>query len=366
MTATAAIQETVFRDIELPLSRSYVRHWGVREAVKELIQNAIDSDSPFEYEFYGDTLTITSRNSSLEARTLILGATSKEGETDKIGSFGEGYKIALLVLTREGLPVYIRNGYYDWVPSFKFSENYGDEVLCITECPAERVGQGLEFVIGGLSHQQASDIRDSCLLMQAEMDDVIETVRGDILPSRPGKLYVGGLFVCDTKLAYGYNMKPEYLRLERDRMTVDDFDVKWQAKDMWFSTKRWDEIAELMEREIPDLEYAEHGCPELVKEACFRQFQKNNPGAIAVSSQKEMEEAVAKGMTKTVYVGGSYRSAITTSPSYREQVSHIVRQSTPSELLRVWLERHQRMMSLPLRQEFKAVIAAAEKWTNKP
>lgn len=364
MNATA-LQHQASRTIELPLSRDYVRHWGVREAVKELIQNAIDSDSPFEFSFYGDTLTITSRESSLESRTLILGATSKADKADKIGSFGEGYKIALLVLTREGLPVYIRNGYYDWVPSFVHSENYGDEVLCITEHPAERVGQGLEFVIGGLSHQQASDIRESCLLMQADMPDAIQANQGRILPSRPGKLYVGGLYVCDTKLLYGYDMRPEYLRLERDRMTVSDFDVKWQAKDMWFSTKRWDEIAELMEKETPDLEYAEHGCPELVKEACFRQFQKQNPGAIAVSSQKEMEEAVARGMVKTVYVGGSYMAAMKTSKSYAENVSHLVRVATPAEYLTAWAERNQRTMSHPLRIAFKAVIAAAAEWRQK-
>lgn len=360
-----AMQHQAFRTIELPLSRDYVRHWGVREAVKELIQNAIDSDSPFEYSFYGDTLTIISRESSLEARTLILGATSKADKADKIGSFGEGYKIALLVLTREGLPVYVRNGYCDWVPSFVHSENYGDEVLCITEHPAERVGQGLEFVIGGLSHQQASDIRDSCLLMQDEMDDVIQTSRGSILPSRPGKLYVGGLFVCDTQLSFGYDMKPEYLVLERDRMTVSDFDVKWQAKDMWFSTKQWDRIAELMEANTPDLEYADHGCPELVKEACFRQFQKNNPGAIAVSSQKEMEAAVAKGMTKTVYCGGGYYSAVTKSESYSASVGHLVRVQTPQEYLASWAEKNQRLMSHPLRIAFKAVISAASEWRAK-
>lgn len=361
----AAKQHQAARVIELPLSRDYVRQWGVPEAVRELIQNAIDSDSPFEFAFYGDTLTITSRESSLESRTLILGATSKADKSDKIGSFGEGYKIALLVLTREGLPVYVRNGYYDWVPSFVHSDNYGDEVLAITEHPAEKVGQGLEFVIGGLSHQQASDIRDSCLLMQADMPDAIETSRGRILPSRPGKLYVGGLFVCDTKLSNGYDMKPEYLKLERDRKTVDEFDLKFQTKEMWFSTQRWEQIAEMMEAQIADLEYAEYGCPELVKEACFRQFQKNNPGAIAVASQKEMEAAVAKGMTKTVYVGGSYHSAITTSKGYASSVGHLIRVATPQECLQAWAEKHQRTMSHPLRIEFKSVIQAAAGWRIK-
>lgn len=364
MNATA-LQHQASRTIELPLSRDYVRQWGVTEAVRELIQNAIDSDSPFEHSFYGDTLTISSRESSLESRTLILGATSKADDTKKIGSFGEGYKIALLVLTREGLPVFIRNGYYDWVPSFVHSQNFGAEVLCITEVPAERVGQGLEFVIGGLSHQQASDIRESCLLMQPDMPDAIETPRGRILPSKPGKLYVGGLFVCDTKLTYGYDMKPEYLKLERDRKTVDDFDIKFQTKEMWFSTQRWDEIANLMESQIPDLEYAEYGCPELVKEACYRKFQEQNPGAIAVKSQKEMEEAVSKGMVKTVYVGGSYHAALTKSSSYQTSMAHVIRVASPKEWLIDWLEKHQRIMSHPLRIEFKQVIQASEKWSVK-
>jgi hypothetical protein len=31
---------------ELSLNKGYVAHWGVLEAVRELIQNGLDSDSP--------------------------------------------------------------------------------------------------------------------------------------------------------------------------------------------------------------------------------------------------------------------------------------------------------------------------------
>lgn len=77
---------------ELPLSRDNVRHWGLKEAVRELIQNALDSESPFEYAFAQGQLFITSRFARLEARTLVLGSTSKSDRDDAIGSFGEGYK----------------------------------------------------------------------------------------------------------------------------------------------------------------------------------------------------------------------------------------------------------------------------------
>jgi len=353
----------ISRTIELPLSRQYVRQWGVAEAVRELLQNAIDSDSPLEYSFMGDTLTIASRDVTLDARTLILGNTSKADDDSAIGSFGEGYKLALLVLAREEYKVKVRNGYVDWYPEFRHSDTYGDEVLCIDECPAEVANFGLEFVVSGLSHTDTTAIYDSCLLMQPLMEDAIKTPKGDILPSRPGKLYVGGLYVCDTDLAYGYNVMPEFITLERDRQTVSDWDIKNQTKEMWFSTQRWDEIAEKMDSGLADLQYAEYGCPELVKEACYRRFTEKNPGAIIVNSQKEMEAMVAKGMTHTVYAGSSgYYHAVSTSANYKTQVGHTIRVATPKEFLEQWAEQNQRIMSHPLRIAFKSVIAKSAKW----
>lgn len=351
---------------ELPLSRDYVSHWGLHEAVREFIQNAIDSDSPFEFAFEGDQLTISSRLTELSARTLLLGASSKANQTDKIGSFGEGYKIALLVLARLGLPVSVLNGGVRWVPQFLYSETYDSDVLVITETPLEPAAQGLHFIIGGLGYDAQARIRENCLQMQPPIDDAITTPYGRILPSRPGKLYVSGLYVCDTPLTYGYDALPQYLALERDRQTVSTFDLQWLTKDMWFATQQWDKIAELMEADIQDLKYAEHGCPELVKEACYRQFLRNNPGGIAVKDQAEMERAVAKGMTKTVFVqGNGYYSAITSSKDYAATVGKAMRAPTPQDLLAQWLERHQRQMRLPVRLAFQALLASAAAWRVK-
>lgn len=354
------------RTIELPLSRNYVRQWGVPEAVRELIQNAIDSNSPFEYSFLGDSLTIASRYDTLDLKTLILGSTSKADQDDKIGSFGEGYKIALLVLAREGLEVLVRNGPHDWRSELRHSDTYGDEVLHIDVTETDRINTGLEFVVKGLSHSESNSIYESCLLMQPMMEDIIETPRGNILPDRPGKLYVGGLYVCETDMTYGYDMKPEFITLERDRKTVDGWDLKNQAKEMWFSTQRWDEIAEKMSQALPDLAYAEYGCPELVKEACYRHFTKENPGSMVVSSQKEMDAAVAKGMTKIVNTGsGAYFHGISTSKSYLDSTRHIVLISTPKQYLQDWADRNQRSMSHPLRIAFKAVVSKSSDWRTK-
>jgi hypothetical protein len=355
----------ITRTIELPLSPNYVESWGIPQAIRELLQNAIDSEAPFEFSFKGDTFYVTSRDVTLPINTLILGNSTKAQDDSKIGKFGEGYKLALLVLAREGLPVTIRNGKFDWTSQFRHSENYGGEVLCIDMSEVERDNRDLEFMIAGLSHADTTAIYDSCLLMQPDVGVLAETKLGRILADHKGRLYVGGLFVCETDLDYGYDFKPEFLTLERDRQTVDNWDLKSQVKEMWFETKRFDEIAEMMSNNVPDLAYAEYGCPELVKEACYRHFISRNQGKVITSSHEETQRAVAKGMT-VVQSSGGYYHGVSQSQSYKNSgTGSWSKVKSPAEQLTEWAEANQRNMSHPLRIAFKSVIAMAAKWRKE-
>lgn len=349
---------------ELPLARDYVRHWGVTEAVRELLQNMLDSESPNEFSILGHQLSITSRFDTLPASTLVLGQTSKADNADAIGSFGEGFKLALLVLTRLGYPVTVLNGSVSWTPDFTYSDLFGIEVLTITEEPIFD-NQGLTFQIDGLHHDDTTLINEMCLFMQAPMTDVIGTRYGSILPSRPGKLYVGGLFVCDTELTYGYDVLPEYLKLERDRQTVDSWDLRHMAKEMWLDTKNWDHIADMMEKDVSDLGLLEYGCPEILKEVCYRKFKEANPGAIAVKSQAELDAVVAKGMIKTVYTGGSYYAAVSGFKDHQTMRAIHMAVKSPKEELQEWLAKHRRELRHPVRVAFNELLVLAEKWSAK-
>lgn len=362
----AAIADRIrSKSYELPLSRDYVRHWGLKEAVRELIQNALDSESPFEYAFAQGQLFITSRFARLEASTLVLGSTSKSDRDDAIGSFGEGYKIAMLVLTRNGFGVTLLNGNKQWVPEFRHSDQFDAEVLCINETPAHRQNQGVEFVVSGLTEEDETEIRNMCLRMQPPMSDVIGTKYGHILPSRPGKLYVGTLFVCDTDLTCGYDILPEHLQLERDRQTVSGWDLKQVSKNAWIDTGRLDEVAEKIEAGIPDVEYVEYGSTELVREACYRLFQQKHPGAIAVQSQEELNNLVKQGMTNTVVVSRTFHSQVSNSTSYKQQVSHVVAIQTPKAALEDWYRDNKKYMSSLPSTAFKELVKRADGWRNK-
>lgn len=354
---------------ELTLVKGYVSHWGVVEAVRELIQNAIDSSSPFVYEFFnngenGWSLGIHSELTTLTPTTLLLGATSKVQDNDAIGSFGEGYKIALLVLTRLGYDVDMRNDDVLWKPRFKFSKQFNEELLAIEETPLDHANNGLTFWVHGLSEEDKTAIEKSCLQMQSaeSIGKVRQTLMGDILMEMPGKLYVGGIFVCDIKTTYGYNFKPAHLKLERDRQTVNSWDLKYQAKNMWFETKDYDLIADLVEKGAPELEYVQYDAPELVKEACYQLFRQRNPGKLIARSNDEMNELVKRGMT--VYVGNSqFYHAVSNSRGYREENKVALSVETPSQMLEAWLRKNRGEMRANAIKAFKTdVLGAALKW----
>ena len=356
------------KSYELTLVRDYVSRWGLPEAIRELLQNAIDSESPFVYSFKrtldeGITLRLNSEFASLPAKTLLLGTTSKADSEDSIGSFGEGYKIALLVLTRLNYKVEVLNGHKIWTPRFRHSQKYDTELLVIDETDApDKTNKGLTFVVHGLDEDDMNAIVESCLRMQSHIGAIKQTPKGDILLEKPGKLYVGGLFICNTGMHYGYNIKPQFLKLERDRQTVASWELAYLTKEMWFATEEFDKIAEMMEDGVPDLDQAEYGSPELVREACYKLFRKKHPGKVIVKNNEDMEKMVAAGMT--VYVSGaSFYGGVSSSKSYKSENHREITVRKPLQILKDWLaENRSEMRSKSIESFKKELLTESAKW----
>jgi hypothetical protein len=352
---------------ELPLMRDYVAHWGVTEAVRELLQNAIDSDSPFDCRYINGVLRITSANSSLPVRSLLLGATSKATDENAIGSFGEGYKIAMLVLLRNEKRLTIYNDDVTWRPEFRVSKVYGEETIHVVE--EDRPiwnNDRLIFHIDGIDEDEWAEIQKSCLHLQDDLDigEVIEVNEGRILTQCPGKIYVNGLFVCDMDLDYGYDIHPKFITLERDRQTVSSWDVKVLAKNMWFQTGDMDRVAEMIEEGCQDLQHADWNTPEIVKEACYKLFRQKHPGAIAVKTQAELDKYVANGMTNTVVVNNTFHGALASYSRYDKEATVLIL-DTPSEVLSKWMRDNKGYMRKEAIVTFKAIINKSNGWKNK-
>lgn len=353
----------------LPIARTYIRHWGLKEAARELVQNALDylkdqdEDASLDFSFTGETLTLTSRDASLAVSTLLLGCTSKADDAEAIGSFGEGYKLALLVLAREGFPVRVLNGTVEWRPVFCHNEIFGQEVLTIEERPLGFDNKGVTFEIGGLDEGAKALVRSTCLRMQPLMRDVIGTPKGHILPSCPGKLYVGGLFVCDTEMTHGYDVNPAYLGLERDRQTVNGFSLKYLTRDMWLATQRWDDIISMLEAEAADVSLIEHSTvpAELAEQAAVR-FEATHGAALPVTSQAQANKYRDRGLT-TAYTPRALGYVVAQSPRIAARLAGPDPVLSPKQTLENWLHENKRYLARLPKVAFKKLITQAEAWS---
>lgn len=219
----------MIKKYELSLSRNYVSNWGTEEAIRELLQNAKDSNGKciVNIDKSNGTMFIKNKNTSIPSSTLLLGNTSKKDDLEKIGQFGEGYKLAILVLLREGKDVFIKNGNKDWDPSFEYSDNFGCEVLCITETDSN--GTDLSFNIGGFDINELDKLEKKFLGLNEQAYNSIKTSYGEILTDSnyKGKVFVDGLPVYeDDNFDYGYNFKPCYVSLDRDRKSINIYELK--------------------------------------------------------------------------------------------------------------------------------------------
>jgi hypothetical protein len=357
------------KSYDLPLSEDYVRDWSMPQAVRELFQNAIDSDSPFEYLVTENDLNntlydleITSRNSILHPSTLVLGGGSKADQSDKIGTFGEGYKLALLVLTREGYKVDVFNGHKIWSPHFSYSSKYETDILSINETKNPEENQGLKFVIKGLRDDDIKELFRGNLHIE-DSEEFRKTRYGRVLNDRPGELFVNGLFVCKTELKYGYDINPEHLQLERDRQTVDAFNLTWTTSQMWLETGENEHIVKEVADGVNDFSSIGYNAPPILREVCYRHFKSHYKGSIAVTSHEELEKLVADGMREVVVVNSNYKSMLGGSDSYKS--SPEVKQKTPQEVLAEFYSDNSKYMKRAAQAAFKPLLNTSEQWRLK-
>ncbi|CAK7204861.1 hypothetical protein SEUCBS139899_007623 [Sporothrix eucalyptigena] len=247
------------------------------------------------------TVDIVNASATLKPRHLVLGFTSKTNQEHQAGSFGEGLKLALIVLMRgeQNHHVQCRSGGFTW--SFNFNKD-GLLIACLRRMSPKHISrvseqvsrqakrsqsllpfvsrpeEDVHFVIGQrlkgtselgepvkrnfVTQTQFDAWTEAVLFLQnnAGEDAIIHTLyHGDLLwaPQLQGKMYLKGLLLDESTasrsasktslpLRFGYNFA--YGRTERDRKTVLSADEEARAMlAIWEAalTLRPDLIAEL-------------------------------------------------------------------------------------------------------------------------
>lgn len=233
------------RRFELGMTLNYASSWGVAEGVREFFQNALDEEkenpenvATFNYDAGKGIITISNAKSKLTPKTLLMGSTSKSGNSELIGEHGEGYKVATVVLVRNGVQVNIYNNESNevWESRVIHSKRYDTDIVCFDiRKDIFNKEDNLVIELVGITPEMFSDIQRKNLWLQGDLGEVKKGDCGTLLldPKYEGDIYVEGLYICNKPiLSWGYNLNANMIKLDRDRSLVDGFDLQFTVAEV--------------------------------------------------------------------------------------------------------------------------------------
>lgn len=351
---------------ELSISTGYVPDWGIVEAFRELYQNAIDNETinpenKASFSFVQEdektgTVRITNRTSVLTKESLLLGSTTKANDENTIGKHGEGYKIAFMVLLRNGkkIKVYNSSAKEIWEVRLVKSRKYNGQLVTTVFVQKDAVWKkktddNLTIEVSGITHEEYAEVIDKNLHLR-EYKSVAVGEYGEILldENEAGRVYVEGLYVCESKgFKYGYNLKASRINLDRDRKLVDSFHLEWETSGMWVklsseNAEYRERFAKLVSEHTRDVsKSANNDCFTYTAaeayEAVYEKFlRENGSNAVPVTDNLKYEEVKRSSSYRPVIVSEDIATMIHKSKTYVEPVEIAVK--PVSVKLSEWLE----------------------------
>jgi hypothetical protein len=310
-------------EININIAKSYAPSWGVWEGIRELLQNAFDEPNP-KVEFSDNGITIYN-DGVLLIDSYILGNTSKEG-SDKLGKFGEGFKVGINALLREGISVEITNLNPEGVINLHkfYYTNFGDipvlhvDVQEHDELPIDTDDSRVIVNVKGLAKYEIDLIKRNAILLSLDYKQI--EGNGNVLtnPDEKGRVYIGGLFICEkSDLEYGYNFAPNVIQIDRDRHTLPDVDLLFETSRLLGKSVSTDVISDLIVSNSPDIQYYHYTSapsPELADKV----FDAVKPETIVTSDYSTRDALVRKGYRNVEVVSSNIASVLAHSPKYQE------------------------------------------------
>lgn len=372
--------------LELTLSQGYVADWTYVEAIRELFQNALDSETInpentmfFKYDEQSQTLQLGNKTSVLTPDTLLMGSSEKRDDDNTIGRHGEGYKVALMVLLREDKEVVIFNyGAKEiWTTRIKRSKKFGGEKL--VELSVEKLTSSkrqsalkleepnnLVIEVKGVTIEEYDKLKTYNLHLSQYPNHIAVEGYGKILTDEEykGKLFINGLYVQTMdKFAYGYDLNPDKLRLDRDRRLVDTYDLSLITSKAWARVEDTSLAADLIEMKAVDIMFLEAVMPRRSVERSSsiavvladRFKAKHGSSAIPVYSNEDLELVKRSGTDKkAVIVSKQVAQLIAPECESPEEALSVL---SPKERIESWLSKVEWRLSSIEVGELKSILS---------
>lgn len=202
-------------------------HWGVPEAVREVIANALDEQaltgtSEPRIVKRSDGWHVTDFGRGLRYQHLTQNENpEKRRKSDLVvGKFGVGLKDALATFHRRGIEVKIRSPHGDIALRRAAKRDFADvktlhAAVSPSSAPKRR---GTDFALSGLADRDMAAARDYFLRFAGD-EELERTPLGSILKRRegePARIYVKGLRIAvEEQFLFSYNITSTTVQLQR-------------------------------------------------------------------------------------------------------------------------------------------------------
>lgn len=209
--------------IQTGLTKNYVAYWSERQALKEAAQNicygGVKSEiKPLLYYKNGYGY-MKDFYSGFEKRYLYLGESKQRDDEEKgLGNFGEGWKMFLLVMARNGRDHLIETVGYSFYGKM-METKHGVEVLNIIIEPNER-HEGTQVKVECNEEDFWAAVEAFAFLQGIEVED------NGVIKNRQGELWINGVRIetDDSKnpadLYFAYSLRGKDLT-NRDRTQIN-------------------------------------------------------------------------------------------------------------------------------------------------
>jgi hypothetical protein len=268
-----AIAERSTRTFGTAISPEYVKSWDVNMAIREILQNLIDTKREFgvkgsaRYNAKKGIAEVKDEGPGLQLKHLALGVSEKG--SDCIGQFGEGLKLALLVFAREERFIEVRSRNYRLTPVIQTSEFQTETLFFeIVEDMTLIGGTTIRFECSREELDKAKLLFPTELRVQGSANSLTWIVPNLIsLPG--GKVYINGALATELDdMLFSYHLFGEAAKSisNRDRTIVsrgdllaiirdavsEDYRIREKLPAKWFSA-----IFEACDRQtlFPDPDY---------------------------------------------------------------------------------------------------------------
>jgi hypothetical protein len=201
---------------KLTIEGEYCQNWTIQDALRELLQNALDTRTKVEFSEVGKFWEIKDNGSGLKLADFLIGRSSKRDDKKVIGQFGEGAPIGCLVLARAGREVVVRALNKQYSFSFQYDKGWEASLLTIDILDIPTIGG--TSVLVECSAEEIEEAKG--LFLKFNPKKILATALQTAILDSPGNIYVNGLKVTNVEAMFGYNFKGQKELVNRDRSAI--------------------------------------------------------------------------------------------------------------------------------------------------